>query len=98
MPSETTPWEDNHLKTATWMDTRDIAVTHPQGVDVWIGLWPPQLRHLLKTRFESSNSTYNDALKKLSVKTLSFYRKALKDLSKTVAEAVSDLWKEYTEK
>ena len=42
-----------------------------------------------ETRFKSSNSTYANALTKLSEKQLTFYRKALKDLTKTLAEAVS---------
>ena len=54
----------------------------------------PHPRQLLKTRFESSNSTYNNALSNLTEMQLTFYRKARKDLSKTFAEAVSDLWKE----
>ena len=34
--------EDIHFKTATWMElAMDIAVTHPQGADVWVGMWPP---------------------------------------------------------
>ena len=72
----------------------DIAVTHPQGADIWVGMWPPHLRQTLKTRFESSNSTYANALTHLTEQQLTFYRKALKDLSKTLAEAVSELWKE----
>ena len=88
---------DKHFKTATWMEIAlDIAVTHPQGADVWVGLWPPQLRQLLKTRFKCSNSTYNNALSNLSDITLTFYRKA-PELSKTLAEAVSELWKDGTE-
>ena len=33
----------------------------------------------------------------MSGKAIVFYKKALKDLSKTLAEAVSELWKEMTE-
>ena len=60
-------------------------------------IWPPHLTQLLKARFESSNSTYSNALSNLSEKTLTFYRKALKDLSMTLVEAVSELWKERAE-
>ena len=58
---------------------------------------PPPLRQLFKTRFENSNSTYTNALSNLSEKQLTFYRKALKDISKTLVEAVSELWKERVE-
>ena len=60
-------------------------------------MWPPNRRQLLKKRFEGSNSTYNLAFSNLSEKKLTFYRKALKDLSKTLAEAVYGLWKERAE-
>ena len=60
-------------------------------------MWPPHLIQLLTTQFESSNSTYNNALSNISEKQLTFYRKALKDLSNTLAEAVSDLRKERVE-
>ena len=46
--------------------------------------WTPTLRQLLKTLFEKSNST------NLLEKELVFYRKALNDLSKTPAGAVSE--------
>ena len=75
----------------------DIAVTHPQGEDVWVRMWPPHLRELLKTRFKNSNRTYANALTNISEKQLTFYRKAPKNLSKTLAEAVSELWKERAE-
>ena len=80
--------EDRHTKTATWMEvTLDIAVTHHQRVAVWVGMWSPHLIQLLETRFKSSSSTYNNALSNLTEKQLTFYRKALKDLSKTLVEA-----------
>ena len=42
--------EDRHPKTAAWMEVAlDIAVTHPQGADIWVGMWPPHLKQLLKT-------------------------------------------------
>ena len=71
-----------------------IAVTHLQAADVWEGMWPPHLRQLLKRRFGSSNSAYNNAISKLTEKQLTFYRKALKDLSKALVEAVNELGKE----
>ena len=57
----------------------------------------PTLRQLLMTRFNNSNSTNINALTNLSEKALVFYRKTRKDLSKRLAEAVSELWKERTE-
>ena len=85
---------DKHEKTARWMEIiLDIAATHPQGADIWVGMWPPSLRQVLKLRFESS-SNYANTLTNMSEKTLVFLRKALKDVSKTLAEAVSELWTE----
>ena len=48
-------------------------------------------------RFEDRYSTYTNAFTILSGKAKSFYRKASKDLSETLAEAVFELWKERTE-
>ena len=75
----------------------DITVTHPKGGDVWVGMWSLHLKQLLKIRFESSNCTYNNAFSNLTEKKLTFYRKALKELPKTLAEAVSELRKEHAE-
>ena len=60
----------------------DIAVTHPQGADVWVGMWTLTLRQLFKTHFENIISTYINALTNLFHKALVFYRKSLKGLSK----------------
>ena len=53
----------------------------PSRADVWVGMWSPYLRQLIKTRFENSNRTYTNALTSLSEKQLAVYREALKDLS-----------------
>ena len=63
----------------------------PHGMEIAL------LRQLLETRFENKNSTYTNALTKMSEKTLVFYRKSIKDLSKTLAETVPELCKEHTE-
>ena len=76
---------------------RDIAVTHYQEVDIWVRMWPPHLRQLIKTRFENSNCNYNNDISDLNEKQFTSYRKALKDLSNTLAEAVSEQWKERME-
>ena len=48
---------DKHERTARWMEIiLDIAATHPQGADVWVGMWPPYLRQTLKSRFENSSN------------------------------------------
>ena len=52
----------------------DIAATHPQGADVWVGMWPPPLRQTLKSRYDNS-SNYTNALTNLSEKRLVFFRK-----------------------
>ena len=49
------------------------------------------VRQLLKTRFESSNSTYINALTNLSKKAVVFYREAHKDLSKTLTESIAEI-------
>ena len=78
---------------ASWMEIAlNIAVINPQGADVWVGMWT-----LMLTRFENNNSTYTNALTNLSEKVLVFYRKALKELLKTLAEAVSEPWRERPE-
>ena len=83
---------DKHEKTARWMEIiLDIAITHPQGMDVWVGMWPLSLRQTLKSRFENS-SNYSNVLKNLSEKRLVFFRKKLKEVSKILAKAVSELW------
>ena len=83
---------DNHERTACWKEILlDIAVNHLQGADVWVEMWPPSLRQILKSRYENS-SKYTNALTNLSVKRLIHFRKALKDVSKTLAEAVSEFW------
>ena len=51
------------------------------------------LRQTLKSRFENS-SIYSNALTNLPEKRLVFLKKALKGVSKTLAEAVSELWTE----
>ena len=68
----------------------DITVTHLQGADIWVGMWPPSFRQILKSRFGNS-SNYLNALTNLSEKRLIFLRKAAKEVSKTLAEADSEL-------
>ena len=88
---------DTYGMTAEWMEIiLDITVTHPQGADVWVGMLPQSLRQLLKTRFENS-SNYANALTNLTEKRLIFFRKALKEVSKTQVEAVSEIWIERVE-
>ena len=58
-------------------------------------MWPPTLIQTLKSRFEISSNCSN-ALTILSDKRLVFPRKALKEVSKTLAEAVLELWTERT--
>ena len=53
-----------------------------------------RLRQTLKNIFERSNPTYINALTIITEKTLEYYRQAFKEASKTLAEAVSELWKE----
>ena len=60
-------------------------------------MWTPTLWQLLKNQFDNSNSTYTYTFKNLSEKALVLYRRVLNDLLKTLAEAVSELWKERTE-
>ena len=69
----------------------DIAVTHPQGADAWVGMWPLTLRRALKSRYENS-SNYSNSLTTLSEKRLVILRKALKEVPKTLAEVVTELW------
>ena len=58
-------------KTARWMEIiLVIAVTHPQGAGVWVGIWT------LKSRFENS-CNYSNVLTNVSKKALVFFRKAL---------------------
>ena len=45
-------------------------------------------------RFKSSHSTYSIAHANLSKKVLVFYRKAMKDLTNTLAVARSEIWEE----
>ena len=71
--------------------TLDIEVTHPQEADVWMRMQPSLLIQLLKARLERNNSPYAYAFRNLSEMALTFYRKALKDLLKSLAEAVSEL-------
>ena len=68
----------------------DIAVKHPDRADVWVRMCSSSLRQILKSRFENSYNHAN-ALTFLSEKRLVFFRKARKENSKTLAEAVSDL-------
>ena len=75
----------------------DIAVTHSQGADVWVRMWTPMIRQLLKARLENSSSNSTNALTNLFEKALVFYRRALKDPSKTLAEAVSEAIKKLDE-
>ena len=72
----------------------DTAIKHPQGADVWVGMWPPTLRQTLKHRFERSNPLYINAHTNISERALGYCRKSLKDVSKTLAEAVPELGKE----
>ena len=71
----------------------DGAVTNPKEANEWVGMWPPALRQILKTRFKNS-SNYANTLTNLSDERLVFVRKALKEVSKTLAEAFSELWTE----
>ena len=71
----------------------EIAATHPQEADVWVGMWPPSLRRALKSRFEKS-SNYANTLTNLIEKRLVFFTKALKEVSKILAKTVSELRKE----
>ena len=50
-----------------------------------------------KHRFERCNPTYIYAIANISERALGYYRKSLKEVSKTLAEAVSALWKERAE-
>ena len=61
---------NKHAKTAHWMEIiPDIAVKHPQGEDVWVGMYPPTLRQIIKSRFENS-SIYSNAITDLSEKAM----------------------------
>ena len=92
-------WEDQHFKTVTRMEvTLNIAVTRPQRANVWAEMWPQLLWQLFKTWFEGSNSTYANLLTNLTERDPTSYRKVMKDLSMTLAEAVSRLCKERTAK
>ena len=51
----------------------------------------------IKRRFERCNPTYINALTNISERALGYYRKSIKELSKTLAEAISELWKERAE-
>ena len=73
-----------------------IAVPHPQGMDVWVGMWPPSLKQTLKSRFENSTNCPN-SVTNLTEKLLVFFRKALKEVSTTLAGAISELWTECAE-
>ena len=60
-----------HHKTVQWMKiVLDMAVKHPQGADVWVGIWPPTLRQTQKHRFERSNPTNNNTLTNISERAL----------------------------
>ena len=63
--------------------TLDIAATQPQGADVWVGIWLPLFRQTLRSRFENS-SNYVNTLTNLTEERLGFFRKALKEVSKTL--------------
>ena len=67
-----------------------IVATLPQGVDIWVGMCPPSLIQTLKSRFKNC-SNYSNTPTDLSEKRLVFFRKALKKVSKALAEAVSEL-------
>ena len=56
-------------------------------------MWPPYLRQTLKSRFENS-SDYANTLTSITEKQQISPRKALKEVSKALAEAVSELWSE----
>ena len=49
------------------------------------------ISRILKSPYENS-SNYANALTNMSENRLVFFRKALKKVSKTLAEAVSELW------
>ena len=61
-----------------------------------MGVWLPTPRPTLKHRFEKSNPQYIKALTNMSERALGYYRKSLKDLSKSkrLVEAVSEPWQE----
>ena len=66
---------DKQERTVRWMEIiLVIAATHPQGADVWVGMWPPSLRQTLKSRYENS-SNYANVLINLSEKRLVFFGK-----------------------
>ena len=58
----------------------DIAVKHPQGADVWVGMWSPTLWQTLKHKFERSDPTYINALTNISERVQRYYRNHLKKL------------------
>ena len=60
----------------------DIAVTQPQGEDDWVGIGPPSIRQILKSRFENS-SNYANALTNLLEKRLVFFRGGLGTMNRT---------------
>ena len=67
-----------------------------QGAGVWVGMWPPSLRQTLKSLFENIKN-YANALTNETEKKLILFRKALKEVSKALAEAVLELWIERAE-
>ena len=72
-------------------DNTRYTITHPQGADVLVGMCPPTLGQKQKSRFENS-SNYSNALTNMSEKRIVFLRIALKEVSKTLADSVSELW------
>ena len=72
----------------------DIAVKHPQGEDEWVGMCLPTLRPALKCSYKRSNPTNMNKLTNVSEIVLGYYRKSFKEVSKTLAEAASEQWKE----
>ena len=71
----------------------DLAVIHPQEADEWVGKWPLILRQILKST--SGNSTnFSNILTNFSKKALVFFIIALKEVSKILAEAVSETRKQ----
>ena len=68
---------------------------HPPAGSGCMGRDVDTVPQTLKSRFENS-SNYANTLTNLTEKRLVFLRKALKEVSKTLAEAVSELWSERT--
>ena len=70
-----------------------IAVRHPQVADVWLGMCPLMLRQAVKRNLKAAIS-HTAMHSQTYQKTPVYYRKAPKEVPKTLAEIVSELWKE----